>query len=261
MSCLFSHGSALFLHDVYHICKWVVLMFFIYVGSVIYALMLGAAINGLFCCWVCGSRYVCIGLRHWLVPSNIGCLLAQANCNFTWAICLLTFSCLVAQATCSSQELWSYRPLSLSHMMHHCSGLAWLKMNAPVKAMPHLGSFRFVFISWGVTVHLDLLSQCGSSVSRLNFNLFGFAQATCGSSTRLPQVSVYLTWRVDHMTSLVLRKRHVAQVSVCLKWALSQVTCGSLDVRCVCDVGVDRLDEHNSWLSGMQLSFGSRLLK
>ena len=148
--------------------------------------------DGLFCFWVCGSRYLCIGLRH-VDLQILCCLLAQATCNFTWAICLLTLSCLVVQADCSSEELWSYWPLSLSHMMHHCSGLAWLKMNAPVKAMPHLGSFSFFVISWGVTVHLDLLSQCGSSVSRLNFNLFGFAQATCGSSTRLPQVRVYLT--------------------------------------------------------------------
>ena len=118
---------------------------FHYVGSS-HLCVDGAAMNGLFCCWVCGSGYLCIGLRHLTVPSNICCLLAQANCKFTRAICLFTFSCLVAQATCSSQELWSYWPLSLSHMMHHCSGLAWLKMNAPAKAMPQGFSKARVFV-------------------------------------------------------------------------------------------------------------------
>ena len=55
------------------------------------------------------------------------------------------------------------------------------------------GLSHFFLIIWGVTVHSHLLSQCGSSVSKLNFNLFGFAKAACDSSTRLPQVRVYLT--------------------------------------------------------------------
>ena len=146
MSCVFSHGSALY--DVYHICKWVVLMFvktfvFIYVGSVIYALMLGAAINGLFCCRVCGSRYVCIGLRHWLVPSNIGCLLAQANCNYAAQVFqdLISTPLVFAQTTCGS-----------STRLHQVS----------------------VYLTW-----------------RGSHDVFGFAQAACGSSKRLPEVSVF----------------------------------------------------------------------
>ena len=48
----------------------------------------------------------------------------------------LDFKLLVVQAICSSEELWSYWPLSSSHMMHHCSGYAWLKMNKLARAMP-----------------------------------------------------------------------------------------------------------------------------
>ena len=117
---------------------------FIYVGSVICALMLGAAINSLFCCWVCGSRYVCIGLRHWLVPSNIGCLLAQANCNYAAQV---------------FQDL-------ISTPLVFCTNDVWLK---------------YTFASSERLSHMT----CGSH------DVFGFAQATCGSSKRLPEVSVF----------------------------------------------------------------------